>query len=144
MPGYKFKDENGNETVIHALSRCTVRKGSKIILDSNDIFEPAEGVEPDPEDDYGWGDCVFDRDALDLFKELPIKVQSAEVKDDGTIRMRLDRNYHFAVMPWRENLNEGWRIFSPGEHKGIVFYGNGTVDDYAGFDDNATQSEQGQ
>ena len=133
MPAYVFTDESGTEIALHAYSRCTIRKGNDLILDSSDICEPAEGVEQDPEDDYGWGDCVFDVDYFDKVKKvLPLRVESAEVKDDGTIRMRLQNDFHFACVPWRDNPYECWRIFVPGEDdQGIVYNGDGTVDDYA-------------
>ena len=62
----------------------------------------------------------------DLF---PLTVISAEVKDDGTIRMRLSDGCHFTIIPWPDVDGEAWRIFRPKDNTShLVYYGNGTID----------------
>ena len=131
MPCFVFEDENGGTTELHAYSRCVISRDNINILDSDNIVVPCEGVEKEEDDDYGIGDCVFDSQYWEMTEEglFPLDVLSAEIKDDGTIRMRLTAGCFFSVIPWRNNQNEAWRIFRPNsDEEHLVYRGNGTIE----------------
>lgn len=129
MIGYEFEDGNGKRTAIDAYSRCIVYSGNEVIIDSENMYEPAPGVQRREDDDYGILECIFDLQVKAFAPEVPIKVIDADVKDDGTIRIKLERGFRCAVIPWRDNPYEAWRIFCPddkGNH--LIYYGNGITE----------------
>ena len=129
MTCYVFENDKGEATEIHTYSRCVISKDNVDIIDSNNVTVPAKGVEPEKDDDYGIGDCVFDRQYWAMKDLFPLTVISAEVKDDGTIRMRLSDGCHFTIIPWPDVDGEAWRIFRPKDNTShLVYYGNGTID----------------
>lgn len=132
MPCFVFEDDEGRATELHAYSRCVIAKDNENVLDSDNIVVPCEGVEKEEDDDYGIGDCVFDSQYWEMTKKgiFPMEVLSAEIKDDGTIRMRLSDGCFFSVIPWRNNQDEAWRLFRPntGENH-LVYLGNGTIEE---------------
>ena len=131
MPGFFFERTQHNPTALHAYSRCIVSQSGHTLIDSEDIFVPAPGVEIDPDNDYGIGDCVFDRDMPKLYKLLPVKVISASCEDDGTIHVCFEKDLQLSCTPWGGNEYEAWRLFHPERHEGIVFHNDGRLLDYA-------------
>lgn len=130
MPCFVFEDESGKKTELHAYSRCVISRDNEDVLDSNNIVVPADGVEPREDNDYGILECVFDEQYGEMRHLFPLTVLSAEIKDDGTIRMRLSDGCFFSVIPWPDNQMEAWRIFDPdSDEKHFVFLGNGTVEE---------------
>lgn len=130
MPCFVFENENGKVTELHAYSRCMLNQDNKEILDSNYIVKPAEGVEPKDDNDYGWGECVFDEQYWRIKNLFPLTVISAEIKDNGTIRMRLSDGCVFTVVPWPNNPYEAWRIFNPDDDEShLVYLGTGMIEE---------------
>ena len=128
MTCYVFEDSNGDSTEIHTYSRCLMTHDNEVIIDSNNVVEPSDGVEPNEECDYGIGESVFDDQFGAMRHMFPLTVLSAEVKDDGTIRMRLSDGCFFSITPWPDVEGEEWRIFTPFTKKRcLCFYGNGTI-----------------
>ena len=131
MPGFGFEDADGNHLAFHAYSRCTITQGQNILLNSADILVPCEGVEHRDDDDYGLFECEYDMEYVNMVNNLhllPLEVLSVELKDDGTVRMRLSNNCRFACVPWPDNKLEAWRVLrldSDEEH--LVYQGDGTL-----------------
>lgn len=130
MTCYVFENEKGETTEIHTYSRCVISKDNVDIIDSNNVVVPVEGVEPDPDDEYAIGDCVFDEQFWSIRDMFPLTVISTEVKDDGTIRMRLSDGCFFSIVPWPDVEGEAWRIMRQNEKDShLVYFGNGTIEE---------------
>ena len=72
MPDFDFLGEKDISIALHCFSRVVVTKDDEIILDSDDIYVPAAGVQPNEDLIYDIGECKFDVDNAMLRQALPL------------------------------------------------------------------------
>ena len=129
MPEFDYLGEKGISIALHCFSRVLVTKGGTTILDSDDIYVPAAGVQPNEDLIYDIGECKFDVDNMMLRQALPLTVESIELKNHGVIQIELEQGFSCSVLPWPNDQSEVWRVFywHPHRHFGrhLVYYGNG-------------------
>ena len=132
MPGFMFQDANGKQIAFHAYSRCTITQGQEVLLSSEHILDPCEGVEHREDDDYGLFECEYDMEYVRMAENhlFPLYVLGTELKDDGTVKMQLTNNCNFTCIPWPDNKLEAWRIFQPDvKDSHLVFLGTGKLEE---------------
>ena len=129
MPDFDFLGEKGISIALHCFSRVVVTKDDEIILDSDDIYVPAAGVQPNEDLIYDIGECKFDVDNAMLRQALPLTVESIRLKNHGVIRIELEQGFSCYVLPWLNDQSEVWRVFYWHPHRRfgrhLVYYGNG-------------------
>ena len=132
MPGFSFRDSNGRGIAFHAYSRCMITQGQELLLSSEHILDPCEGVERREDDDYGLFECEYDMEYVRMAEShfFPLYVLSTELKEDGTVKMQLTNNCNFICVPWSDNKLEAWRIFEPDEKDShLVYLGTGELEE---------------
>ncbi len=122
MPGFIFRANRKADCVLHAFSRCVIRRGDEILLDSDNIYRPLDGVKKRRGLDYDIGDTVYDKQKQAL--PYPMRLEAIEADDRMNIHAILSDGCTLDVIPWPGVLDEVWRIFRDGRTH-YVAYGSG-------------------